>query len=177
MNHHECIRTQRSSALSPDRTGVDRRDAPHSVATMAAVPHRSTSWPERLAAYAVLRRLQALVATWNGVCAVCGQIIDVRPRAPTQQRIARPVAKKRPKRDESLALTAETAQPLPRSSSIAGDAAGRARAGCFRAWRTAPRAWDEESLQGANCGPTWPPPPQAGSATGLRCCVEPARAG
>ena len=57
-----------------------------------------------LSLYAILRRLQALVATCNGVCAVCGQIIDVRPRAPTQRRIARPVAQNGPKRAELLAL-------------------------------------------------------------------------
>ena len=38
-------------------------DAPHSLATMAEVSHRSTSCLERLTAYAVLRRLQALAAT------------------------------------------------------------------------------------------------------------------
>ena len=29
------------------------------------------------------RDLQALLATWTGVCSVCGQRIDTHPRAPT----------------------------------------------------------------------------------------------
>jgi hypothetical protein len=33
--------------------------------------------------YAVLRGLQALLATWTGICTVCGQRIDSQPRAPT----------------------------------------------------------------------------------------------
>jgi hypothetical protein len=36
-----------------------------------------------LSLYAVLRQLQALLATWTGTCTVCGLPIDTRPRAPT----------------------------------------------------------------------------------------------
>jgi hypothetical protein len=32
---------------------------------------------------AVLRHLQALLATWTGTCTVCGQQVNVRPRVPT----------------------------------------------------------------------------------------------
>jgi hypothetical protein len=31
----------------------------------------------------VLRQLQALLATWTGICSVCGSHIDTRPRIPT----------------------------------------------------------------------------------------------
>jgi hypothetical protein len=33
--------------------------------------------------YAVLRELQALLATWTGTCTVCGQHVEARSRAPT----------------------------------------------------------------------------------------------
>ncbi len=36
-----------------------------------------------LSLYAVLRHLQALLATWTGTCAVCGQHLDTRPQVPT----------------------------------------------------------------------------------------------
>ena len=52
-----------------------------------AVRHPAADQPKSgcagLSLYAVLRQLQALLATWTGTCTVCGQRIGNRPRAPT----------------------------------------------------------------------------------------------
>jgi hypothetical protein len=51
------------------------------------VPHPAADQPKSgcagLSLYAVLRELQALLATWTGTCIVCGHPVDSRTRAPT----------------------------------------------------------------------------------------------
>src|SRR4051812_12826622 len=64
--------------LAPARHPGPRRPAvPHPAA------HRPKSGCAGLSLYAVLHHLQALLATWTGVCIVCGSRIDAHPRAPT----------------------------------------------------------------------------------------------
>ncbi len=79
-----------------DRPGAGSLRGPH-LARLApprhpgqrrpAVPHHAADQPNSgcagLSLYAVLHELQALLATWTGTCTVCGQPIDMRPRAPT----------------------------------------------------------------------------------------------
>src|SRR3954451_19393720 len=64
--------------LAPPRHPGHRRPAvPHSAA------YRPKSGCAGLSLYAVLHHLQVLLATWTGVCIVCGSRIDTHPRAPT----------------------------------------------------------------------------------------------
>src|SRR4051812_11798155 len=62
---------------SPRHPGHRRSAVPHPAA------HRPKSACAGLSLYAVLRRLQTLLATWTGTCTVCGQHIDHPTRAPT----------------------------------------------------------------------------------------------
>jgi SRSO17 transposase len=82
-------RTQDRPRAGPLRGPHLRRLAPprHLGHRRLAVPHHPASRPKSgcagLSLYAVLHELQALLATWTGVCIVCGSRIDTHPRAPT----------------------------------------------------------------------------------------------
>src|SRR4051794_6122178 len=50
---------------------------------LTLLAYRPKSGCAGLSLYAVLHHLQVLLATWTGVCIVCGSRIDTHPRAPT----------------------------------------------------------------------------------------------